>query len=148
MFLHTETVAVLVQAFVSSHSTSIARYPSTALSWAGKMNGDLDHTHGAHDVPDLWPDALCSDSDEEGETPTPAEPKEWTNLTPSEQAERHNEFVGFMSGLVMKSQIPSTTFCAAMYHAGRAGIHPANTFGLQPDGSSGHYSRKVKKKLG
>ena len=150
MFLHTETVAVLVQAFVSSHSTSLARCPSTAHSWAGMMNGDLDHTHGADDVPDLWPDAgfSSSDSDEEEETPTPAEPKTWTDLTPQEQAERHNEFVRFMSGLVMKSQIPSTTFCAAMYHAGRAGIHPANTFGLQPDSSSGHYSRKVKKKLG
>ena len=58
------------------------------------------------------------------------------------------EFVRAMLHLVYTSAISAKTFCVLMWLAGRAGIKEAVDFGLPPNSPSGHFMRKVKRKLG
>ena len=39
-------------------------------------------------------------------------------------------------------------FCAIMFYMGKCGLRRAGAYGLRPGSRSGHYNRKLKKKLG
>lgn len=59
-----------------------------------------------------------------------------------------DDFVSYMLQLMYETVVSAKVFCVIMYLAGKAGISEAAPFGLAPGSPKGHYSRKVKRKLG
>jgi hypothetical protein len=58
------------------------------------------------------------------------------------------EFVKAVLNLLFAGILSARIFCSLMWLAGRAGISEASGYGLKPGSPSGHYSRKVRDKLG
>ena len=58
------------------------------------------------------------------------------------------EFVRAMLHLIYTSTLSAKTFCVLMWLAARAGIAEAAPYGLPPNAPSGHYMRKIRRKLG
>ena len=100
-----------------------------AYAWEHRR---LDDESGSDD--ELWRHVMADGEEEENDIDT--------EVTPG------MEFVRAMLHLVYTSAISAKTFCVLMWLAGRAATKEAVDFGLPPNSPSGHFMRKVKRKLG
>eukprot|EP00969_Alexandrium_andersonii_P300701 13293592-Alexandrium_andersonii.AAC.1 len=112
------------------HSWEVSSDSNESEAWEDPLDDGPSSVHGDDASEVEWPNESGSDLDE----PLPPE-------------SAGQEFVSFMTVLLLSRTLNSRQFCTAMYHAGEAGIVEAKHLGYNPAGSSGNFSRHLKSKL-